>query len=251
MGSRKAVGWRWSLLFVLLAACSSPDDGLGRQRVATPAVGSPAPAADGTASPGDSAPDRRSRGEEAAAASPRPAPGRSPGGDSPGSLGPPASYGPRPAVGSAFRADPSGDGDREGSPPAYADIRRATLKGTRRMLTLTLRVDGPIERSLPEGSDMTANFRLERRGGRDHQIYVIGTSSGWEADLDNTGSFPGRFALAGDRFVFQLSWSRLGGPARLRWEAETAWTRTPSGPLGQTEFAFDRVPEYEPASYPE
>lgn len=125
------------------------------------------------------------------------------------------------------------------------------MQGTARTLKLILRVDGAIERSLADGTDMTVNFRLQMRGREEHEIYAIGTDEGWRADLDNSGSFPGRFALAGDSFVFELPWARLGGPTRLRWEAESAWTRSPSGPLAQTEFAFDRVPEYETARYPE
>lgn len=235
----------WPLLLTLSTACSS--DGPGPQRVASPAVGSPA--REGASPRATAAGAEEPRGEPATSRTRRPDP--SPGRASPGSLGPPESYGSRPAVASAFRADPSGDGDREGDPPPYADIRRATLKGSGRTLRLTLRVDGPIERSLPEGTDMTVNFRLELGRDRNHQIYAVGGREGWRADLDNSGRFPGRFVVSGDRFVFELPWSRLDGPARLRWEAETAWTRASSGPLGQTEFAFDRVPEYEPASYPE
>jgi hypothetical protein len=98
---------------------------------------------------------------------------------------------------------------------------------------------------------MTMNFRLDMKGSEEHQIYALGGSDGWQADLDNSGSFPGRFVIAGDSFVFELPWSRLGGAKRFRWESETAWTKKPSSPLGQTEFSFDRVPEFEPARFPE
>ncbi len=119
-------------------------------------------------------------------------------------------------------------------------------------MRFSLRVDGPIppERT-EEGVDMTASFHLRMRGGDEHQIYAIGSNSGWKADLDNSGSFPGRFALDGDTFVFELPWARLGGVSRFTWLAQTSWTRAPEGALVETEFAFDQVPEHEKASYPD
>lgn len=239
-----------SILLISTAGCAAdPGAGAGEQ-VATPAVGSP----DGEAKPSsrrEAGPRKpggqRPKGERSTVLGPAPTPKG-------GQPAPSARSGPPGGLASGAsgsRSDPSGDPDRSGDAPAYADIRRATLRGTPRTLTLTLRVDGEIPKALPEGADMTMNFRLDLRGDNDHQIYAIGGRDGWRADLDNSASFPGRFSIAGDSFAFELPWRRLGGRATFRWEAETAWTYTPSGPLAETEFAFDRVPEYEAARYPE
>jgi len=235
-------------LLLVIAGCSASPDAAAPNQVATPAMGSPeakaSPSVKGAQEPGPSKKPPASRGSNRPGdkGGAKPTSGQSPS---------PAKGTSAPAVASASRADPSGDADGSEDPPPYTDIRAAALRGEGGALTLTLRVDGPIERSLAEGTDMTVNFRLDRKRGRDHQIYAIGTSQGWRADLDNSGSFPGRFTISNDRFVFELPWKRLGGASRLRWETETAWTKAPSGPLGQTEFAFDRVPEHEPAIYPE
>ena len=156
------------------------------------------------------------------------------------------------ATASASRSDPSGDGDRQGDPPGYADIRRAAVTGAGEAIRFTIGVDGDIPRGgTGEGENLTASFHLRMRDGDRHQIYAIGSSNGWRADLDNSGRFPGRFALEGDRFVFELSWERLGGTRRLEWLAQTSWTRSAEGPLDETDYAFDQVPEHENASYPE
>jgi len=246
---RRAVAPLLSSLFLFLGiACSGSSEDPAAGQVATPAPGSPG-VVGGEEGSGDGRSGKKARRPRATQEpSGRGAgPGSSPSGSGPDSHRP----GPGPALAVAFRSDPSGDTDRDGDPPAYTDIRRALLQGRGRTLRLTLRVDGPIDETLPEGTDMTVNFRLDLRGDDDYQIYAVGGREGWRADPANSGRFPGRFLISGDRFVFELPWSALGGPARLRWEAETAWTRTPSGLLAQTEFAFDRVPEYEAASYPE
>ena len=246
--NRRMLAAGWSFFFVLGVACSGSPGGSPAQQVATPAPGSSEVAGDGAGGEGSTGrKGRRPRPTE----TPTSGPGGS--GSSPdhGGEKQPKRLGPPPAAATAVRSDPSGDTDRSGEPPAYTDIRRAILQGAGRTLRLTLRVDGDIAETLAEGSDMTVNFRLDLKGSNDHQIYAVGGRDGWRADLDNSGRWPGRFAVAGDRFVFELDWSRLGGPARLRWEAESAWTKSPSNPLAQTEFAFDRVPEYEPAPYPD
>lgn len=156
------------------------------------------------------------------------------------------------ATASASRSDPSGDGDRQGDPPGYADIRRAAVTGAGEAVRFTIGVDDLIPRGgTGQGENLTASFHLRMRDGDEHQIYAIGSSSGWRADLDNSGRFPGRFALDGDRFLFELTWEHLGGVRRLKWLAQTSWTRSAEGPLDETDFAFDQVPEYERASYPE
>lgn len=98
---------------------------------------------------------------------------------------------------------------------------------------------------------MIVNFQLEMRERADHQIYAFGDAEGWTADFNGARSSRSRFAIVRDRFVFELPWKELGGPARFKWLAQTSWTRSPDGPLSQTQFAFDQVPEYEEASYPE
>lgn len=156
------------------------------------------------------------------------------------------------ATASASRSDPVGDGDRQGDTPGHADIRRARVTGRGETVRFSLTVDGAIPRSgTEEGVDMTASFHLRMRGGDEHQIYALGRQSGWRADFDNSGEFPGRFALEGDTFVFELPWERLGGAAAFKWLAQTSWTRSPEGPLDDTDFAFDQAPEYETARYPE
>ena len=252
MYRNRVAGLATLAMLVLATACSSaaPDaaGGAAAEPVASPDDSLPGGVKKPARRPGSGKAGRPS-GER------NPGSGGHVGATSPRDRGPDRSEpGTRPAAGvasaSAAFPDPSGDGDREGDPPAYADIRRAALKGTGRTLRLILRVDGTIPEALPDGSDVTVNFRIERKGAGDHQIYAIGGSSGWSAYLDDSGSFPGRFEIVDDRFVFELAWSELGGPARLRWEAESAWTDSPSGPLDQTEFSFDRVPEYRTAFYP-
>lgn len=159
---------------------------------------------------------------------------------------------PTLASGFASRPDPAGDGDREGETPGYADLRRATVQGRGAAARFTVTVDGPIPAAgTGDGTYMTASFRLRMQRGREHQIYVTGDKHGWKPDLDNRGHFPGRFSIAGDRFIFELPWSELGGPSRFTWLTRSSWTRSSSGPLDQIDFAFDQVPEYEDASYPE
>ena len=160
--------------------------------------------------------------------------------------------GPSFTTASASRPDPSGDGERQGETPSYTDIRRAAIQGLGKTVRFSITVDGAIPGGGTEdGEDMTASFRLQMPDGDEHQIYALGSPSGWSADFDNTGRFPGRFAIEGDRFVFELPWSRLGGPDRFKWLAQTSWTRSPDSPLDDVRFAFDQVPEYERASYPD
>lgn len=160
--------------------------------------------------------------------------------------GPPALAG----APSSSRSDPRADGDSSGERPGYVDIRRATIAGSKRTVSFAIRVAGAIPRPLEErGSNMTASFRLDMPDGSTHNIYAIGDDRGWRAEFDG-GSFPGRFSIAGDVFVWDLHSGAIGA-RRFRWFAQTAWTRSASGPLGETDYYFDRVPEFEAANYPE
>lgn len=151
---------------------------------------------------------------------------------------------------SASRSDPRGDGDSSGERPPYVDIRRASIGGESKTVTFGVAVEGRIPRPLPDGGmHMTASFRLDMPDGSTHNIYAIGDDGGWRAEFDG-GSFPGAFSVSGNVFLWELHWRAIGG-RDFRWFAQTAWTKSPSSALGETEYYFDRVPEFEAAAFPE
>lgn len=148
------------------------------------------------------------------------------------------------------RSDPRADGDSSGERPSYVDIRRASIAGTKRMAVFAIRVEEAIPRPLEgSGSNMTASFRLEMPDGSTHNLYAIGDHREWRGEYDG-GPVPGNFSISGDLFVWEIRWSAIGGRS-FGWFAQTAWTRSTSGPLGETDYYFDRVPEFEAASYPD
>lgn len=151
----------------------------------------------------------------------------------------------------AMRSDPPGDDHRQGQAPTYSDIRKATISGPGSTISFTLETDASPPQRLAEGIDMTARFHFKMSDGEEHHIYAMGGKKGWKPDLDNSGEFPGRFELDGNRFVFELPWTRLGGPSSFKWLAQTSWTRWPEDDADDPDFAFDQVPEYQKASYPE
>lgn len=148
------------------------------------------------------------------------------------------------------RSDPRADGDSSGERPAYVDIRRASVAGTKRTAIFAIRVEGSVPRPLEDsGSNMTANFRLDMPDGSTHNLYAIGDHREWRGEYDG-GPVPGDFSISDDLFVWEIRWNAIGGRS-FRWFAQTAWTRSTSGPLGKTDYYFDRVPEFEAAPYPE
>lgn len=124
------------------------------------------------------------------------------------------------------------------------------ITGSQTRVSFAIKVTGAVPKPLPDGgSDMTASLRLDMPDGSTHNLYAIGDNRRWRAQFDG-GPFPGTFAISGEVFVWEMKWSVLNA-RRFRWVAQTAWTRSGSGPLGETDYYFDRVPEFEAAEFPE
>jgi hypothetical protein len=152
------------------------------------------------------------------------------------------SYGPFRVVGSVDdRAGDAGTGVA-----AYADLRSITVEDEGTYARFTVRMAGPIPARLPADETMGIGVELYRtrlQNESDYQVFADGQPDGWFAYLHTPDGFvryPGTFGIGGDRLVFTLPWSALGGASSGTFAGFADWTRaeTPTNRAGE-----DRAPE--------
>ena len=137
--------------------------------------------------------------------------------------------------------------DADPSAPGYADMTAVTIEDNGDEARVTVDVDGSLPTQLADGEVMGIGVDLYRQGnaGResDWQLFADGESTGWYAYLQTTRGFvryPGTFALGGNRVVFTVPWSSLGGSRSGTFTAFVDWTRRSSsvtGNDGSNDFA--------------
>jgi hypothetical protein len=154
--------------------------------------------------------------------------------------------GPAPAA--PFRqlaaaTDGTGDHGLGGKP--YADLTAVRVEDDGTSARLSVEVAGAVPSPLPEGETMGVGIDLYRAGAEsDYQVFADGGSDGWRAyfqDHEVFKPFPGRFELGGNRLVFVVPWSALGGRTSGAVAAFADWTKNDLVVVAST--TQDKVPD--------
>lgn len=140
--------------------------------------------------------------------------------------------------------------------PSYADLRRLEVADGGHLARVTVVLGGPLpartaaRESIGLGVDF---FRSATQASSDYQLFADGEPDGWFAYLETPQGFvryPGTFALGGDRIVFTVPWSSLGGPSRGYVSAFADWTEGGRpGTLGGNAASQDRAPTVGSSAY--
>lgn len=261
--------WPMLVALLVLAGCAQPeaapsrdfDPDLGVGPVVTEqeptllATPSPAPTTTGSqpASPPASRPSPTVEGD--APASPGPTPQ-----DQPAPAASPTSPAADPASEPGDRAEPVvllAVGDRAGDHglrgPDWADLTSVELVELGDDLRVTLRFDGQVPSSPPEGQVPLINVDIGE-GDRAYQLHVgsDGTGEGWAAYLHTPQGlvqYPGTFELAGAAIVLQVPFNAVGSPTRapvrvlVEWSEDRALLNASSEDrLDGQPHTFDRNP---------
>lgn len=161
----------------------------------------------------------------------------------PATAEPAAPAAPRPVV-LADVADARRDAGLEA--PRYADVMRMRIETEGDLLRVTVDVDGDIPTRLGEGEVAGLGVDLFSGAGpeSEHQLFADGGSDGWRAFLQTPEGFvayPGSFGVGGQRLVFEVPWSAIGGgPRDLEVSLFLDWSKERI-PLNAQ--SFDRVPD--------
>jgi hypothetical protein len=145
-----------------------------------------------------------------------------------------------------------GIGDTESSedPPAYTDIVAAGVEGSSQTLRLTITVNDPVPRRMPDADTFFSVDTTIDGEGKPYNVYADGTANGWTAYVShNEGSrkLQNAFRIDGSTTVIEIPWSVIGGQRRFRWSAATSWTRST---LTRTYYSFDEASRGNGARYP-
>ena len=233
-----------------LTACTAgdstaPDTGPPRDLAATPASLPPEPVAPATPSRPGSPPrpggPKPTPGGATASATARPATTAA---APPGS----ATASPSPGNGAAFRPVAAvGDrtGDAGAGTPAYADVVAVSVEDDGTNARVTVRFAGDVPARLPENevSGVGVDFyRSTAQLESDYQLFADGQPEGWYAYLQTPDGFvkyPGTFGVGGNRLVFTVPWSALGGARSGAFSAFADWTRSAATNLAGEDHAPD------------
>jgi hypothetical protein len=142
-------------------------------------------------------------------------------------------------------------GDTEGTSvqksPAYGDLTRLHLEDDGIRARVTVEVAGNLPAQPGEGEHVAIGVDFLRDSGTesDYQLYARGNDEGWLAWLDTPSGladYPGTFELGGNRLVFTVPWSALGGrrPGSLSMFAEWEQSRIAVVADESKDFAPDR-----------
>jgi hypothetical protein len=147
----------------------------------------------------------------------------------------------------ASRGDSASDGEGNGDTPNYAEMTRASVRGTGENVELTVTFAEALPQAMPDGNTfMAVGFRFEGKREKPY-VYADGDRSGWTPGVSSSDSYPGEFSVSGNKMIFTLPWSALGGAQKFKWYANDSWVK--SG-LVTTSYLFDEVPNLERAHYP-
>ena len=194
-------------------------------------------------------PDATSPGGGTSAATPRPGAAPTPGAGPAG----PGSGTPTTVVPYVARlevADRTGDAGLQSKP--YGDVVRLRLddNGTRARFTVEMAAAFPTPLPADEQVHLGLDLFRGSDGESEFQLFGEGNSDGWRAWLQGPKGFveyPGTFEMGGNRLVFTVPWSALGGrrPGSLRVLAE--WDKARLAVLADS--SSDRAPEGGPAPF--
>lgn len=167
-----------------------------------------------------------------------------------------------PGFGSSFELEPAGasgtrfarlgahyeepvpDAERNGVTDPYAEAVAIDVDGLGESLQVTMRFAAEVPNEMPSPDTyMIVGFGMS--GNKKGQSYVFGAQAdgrGWRpysGKKGETGSYPGRFSVDGDRLVMTVPWSAVGGPREFNWYASASWF---SYVAGATNYSFDVIP---------
>ena len=136
---------------------------------------------------------------------------------------------PRPFRTLATVPDATGDPSGLQRKPAYADLTTVRVEDDGAQARFTVELAAPMPSPLGPDEVMGIGVDLFRGDGResDYQVFADGASEGWLAYFsDDKGfhKFPGTFQLGGNKLVFTLPWSVLGGRQAGSVSAFCDWT---------------------------
>lgn len=145
-------------------------------------------------------------------------------------------------------ADATGDPDRDGDPPHYPDIVRASISRGRSELTLGLVGGGRFPARMPdEASNYVVGFTVEA-GSDEYFVSAEADSDGWVGRIARNQQerrFMGEVALDGSQVMITIPLDAIGGRRAFSWHVDSSWTRQSS----ITEFSLDRAPDVNEARF--
>jgi hypothetical protein len=240
----------------LLAGCSdpgdtAPGDGDAGDRAGSAAAGTSDSSAPSEGSGGSDGGGGKASGD--AAAGDRGGGGGGNGGGSQGSGGSQGGGSTSPfATGQSVVVDDTADAFGE-EPPAYAEIVRASITGKGDVAEIVLEVEGDIPDEVGEHDNFIGGIGIEYEGKMGGiSLVVQGTGDGWVSGLergDEGRELEDEWRIDGNRFVWVLPWSDLGGPRSFRWGTSVRWYQFNTTDTTQADQAGDAAPD-EPATYP-
>jgi len=100
--------------------------------------------------------------------------------------------------------------------PQYADLVQVNIASRGEAAIATVDFAGTLPAQLQDGEVMGVGLDIYRNGAAesDYQLFADGGSDGWFAYLhtpEGLVKYPGSFSIGGDRMVFEVPWSALGG----------------------------------------
>ncbi|MGH2710316.1 MAG: hypothetical protein ACRDH9_03815 [Actinomycetota bacterium] len=225
----------WILIaLLLLPACASP---LGEEAAAptglpqdlgVPATVQPAPSPTDDTTKGG----KRHRGKPEAEQEQEAFPKSKKGGKTKGGGGDGVKQ-PKPEDAGTFTgtgsvADPSGDAGLQA--PAYADFTNILVESDAQSARVTVDMAGSLPERLVEGEVEGVGVDLIRGkydSKDDYQVFASGNADGWFGYLyapDGFTRYKGSFEVSGNRLVFTVPWSELGGERGGTFTAFCDWS---------------------------
>ena len=103
--------------------------------------------------------------------------------------------------------------------PPYGDLIKISIVGDASTARFTVTFAGPVPPKLSRRETVGLGLELGPPKAKDgtYQLFADGGERGWIAYLDTPHGFvkyPGTFAVSGDRIVFEVPWSSIGGLRR-------------------------------------
>lgn len=129
--------------------------------------------------------------------------------------------------------------------PAYADLRKVELEEDGQTLRVTVTLATTVPETVPDGELIGLGVNLylgDDRSDSDYQLFVDGQPEGWFAYLATPQGhvdYPGRLLIAGDRIVFEVPMSSVGGDSTIAFDAFLDWSTTGLIPQAGEDHAPD------------
>lgn len=157
------------------------------------------------------------------------------------------------AAGRSVVEDDPGDAFGE-PPPPFTEIVGASITGKGNVAEIVLEMEGRIPDQVGEKDNFLGGIGIEYEGKMGGiSLVVQGTRDGWISRFergDDGRELEKEWRIDGNRFVWVLPWSDLGGPRSFRWGASVRWYQFNTTDTTQADQAGDAAPDEEPAIYP-